>query len=195
MSSISSAYKFKIEKLVNEINRLILENRKLNNFICEARTLDPRNRNQLLVRPSHPDQPELGVEGDDLLPEFPPRTTDMSWLTSSAHADAMEDAELKEVGEKYGITLGLDRQEHQQDQQGPRDDFSLHSSRVGHDQSDERTEGGSLHPHHTHTFEAMHPGGRQFTGSMVAPNDGVALAKLREKGLFPTKIKELPSRR
>ena len=36
MSSISNAYKLQIEKLTNKINRLILENRKLNNFICEG---------------------------------------------------------------------------------------------------------------------------------------------------------------
>jgi hypothetical protein len=36
MSSISSAYKLQIEKLTNKINQLILENRKLNNFIYEG---------------------------------------------------------------------------------------------------------------------------------------------------------------
>jgi hypothetical protein len=41
MSSIASAYKLQIEKLTNKINQIILENRKLYNFICEAAPSTP----------------------------------------------------------------------------------------------------------------------------------------------------------
>jgi hypothetical protein len=143
------------------------------------------------------------------------RTTAL--LSTSAHADAIQAADLERIGKKYGVGGGLSTAPStasttSRSQQEPRtdsserrritlefeNDFSLHSS------------GEPQHDHHNFTFEGLNDQGESVKGSMFIPREeghtdemhyNAALSRLgspegvRGRKIFPTSLRAISTSR
>ena len=129
-------------------------------------------------------------------------------LSTSAHEDAIETADLERIRRKYGIGQGQPATPSTESQVQPRstassseqrpitlefeNDFSLHSS------------GEPQHDHHNFTFEGLDNQGRDVRGSIYVPREdrhddevhrNAALERLRAKNLFPTSLSAIRTNR